>query len=76
MIKICGAVGVIVMLTRIGGVTVSVTAVEVTPLAAAVIADVPAATPVARPLALMVATDVLADVQVTPLVSTAVVPLL
>ncbi len=60
----------------VAAVTVSVTGVEVTPPKLAVIADVPVATPVARPAGLIIAVDVVAEVQLTVLVMTVMVPLL
>lgn len=59
----------------VAAVTVS-DAIEVNPLAAALMVAVPAATPVASPPELTVATAVLDEVQVTPEVSAPLVPLL
>jgi hypothetical protein len=66
-----GDAGDTVMVATAGEVTVSVSAELVTPLAEAVIWDVPALTPVARPLLLTVATlgAPLAQVNVTPLMT-------
>ncbi|HUA91776.1 MAG TPA: hypothetical protein VL991_04370 [Terracidiphilus sp.] len=70
-----GGVTAIAVTVGAAGVTVKA-AVDVTPLAEAVMVAEPAAAAVARPEALMVATAVLEELQVTPEVSGPVVPLL
>lgn len=57
--------GVTAIAVNVGAVTVSVAALEVTPLAEAVMVLVPTFTPVATPLVLTVATLVLLEPQVT-----------
>ena len=64
----------VVLTTKLGAVTVKVSAGLVTPASDAVIALVPGTRAVANPLSLIVATDVVSDAQVTKGVMSPVEP--